>query len=259
MNTTIRTLILVTLVGVGAFAGTTVATSHASISASPATPGETSTHTAMLTVQAESAGSLDGFALDYSDADVNVDNVSAENVTVGIDRAGDSEGTEVDEDISADLTSVEASEDGMLNLTLGGSYELSEGDQIIVQVEGVQNPEAGEYTIGMDINPGSSGGEAEAMLNVSESGDGSSTANETETEMGDTTETETETEMGDTTETETETDGGAVEDTETELGETEGTGTLGEDETITEGPGFGVVAAALAMLVAVVVAVRRQR
>lgn len=265
MNSTIRTLILVTLVGVGAFAGSTVATSHASITASPATPDETATHTAMVTVENESITSLDGFALDYRDAAVDVSEVTAENIVVGIDRGGDNEGAEVDENVT--VGSVEASNDGtMLNLTFNGSTSLSQGDEIVVQIQDVQNPEAGEYTVPLVVNPQSSGGEAEAMLTISESANGTETANETETEVGDETETETETgdetetetEVGDETETETEAD--AVGDTETEAGggvdETE---TIGENETITEGPGFGVVVAVLAMLGAALVVARRQQ
>ena len=227
MDATLRTLTVVALVAFGAFAGSAVAASDASLSASPATPGEASTHTATLTVGSESTGSLNGFGVDYNGTGTDISNVGVEDVvTVGIDRDDDSSGDTIDEDVSGDMESAQGSNNGeTLTVQFGGSYELSEGDEIVVVFENVQNPEAGDHSVTLDINPQSSGGEAEASLSI---GDASSGSTATDTDSS-----------GDT-----------------EMDSTDGDGS--GDESTVSGPGFGVALTVLALLGAAFVAVRRR-
>lgn len=249
MNGTLRTLALVAIVAVGAFTGATVAASDASITASPATPGETATHTATLTVGNTSTGSLNGFTLDYSNAGMNVSNVGVEDVvTVGIDRGDDNSGATIDEDVSSDLSSVQHSNNGKtLTLKFGGSFSLNAGDEVVVVVETVQNPSAGDYQIPLDINPQSSGGSGEATLTISDS---TATATNTET----TSETDTETAADSTDADSTESSGG----NEMQSTETDTDTSSGGESTSTNGPGFGVALTVLALLGAAFVAVRQQ-
>ena len=252
MNGTLRTLALVAVVAVGAFTGATAAASDASLSASPATAGETSTHTATLTVGNTSTGSLNGFTMDYSNAGTNVSNVGVEDVvTVGIDRDDDAAGDTVDEDVSDDLDSVQHSNNGeTLTLKFGGSYSLETGDEVVVVVETVENPAAGDSQVNLDINPQSSGGEGDATLTISDAAD-------TET----TTETATETTVDDSDDT-TDTESTDSEDTESsggnEMQSTDSEADSDEESTSTDGPGFGVALTVLALLGAAFVAVRQR-
>lgn len=228
MHDSLRTLVLVTLVAVGAVAGPAAAASNASISASPATAGETATHTVTLTVGSEATGSLNGFQIDYSGSGTDISNVGVENVaTVGIDRGDDSDGSTIDEDVSDDMESAQGSNNGeTLTLQFGGSYDLSEGDEIVVVVESVQNGEPGDHTVGLDINPQSSGGAAETTLSLSDS---SSSSDDTSTDA----------DSGDN-----------------EMESTDGDGS-GDDSNVSA-PGFGAALTVLALLGAAFVAVRRR-
>jgi PGF-CTERM protein len=255
MNGTLRTLALVAIVAVGAFSGATVAASDASLNASPATPGESSTHTATLTVGNTSTGSLNGFTMDYSNAGMNVSNVGVEDVvTVGIDRDDDASGATVDEDVSDDLGSVQHSNNGgTLTLKFGGSYSLNAGDEVVVTVETVENPSAGDYQVNLDINPQSSGGDADATLTISDS-DSSSTETDssadTETAADD---SDTSDDSDSTDAADTESDGGnemQSTDSDADSG--------GEESTSTDGPGFGAALTVLALLGAAFVAVRQR-
>ena len=252
MNATLRTLAVVALVVLGAFAGSAVAASDASLSASPASPGEASTHTATLTVGDDSAGSLNGFRLDYSDAGMNVSNVGVEDVvTVGIDRDDDSSGDTVDVDVSDDLDAVQHSNNGgTLTLKFGGSYSLNTSDEVVVVVENVQNPDAGDYAVTLDINPQSSGGEADATLSISEdTATSTATATDTEAVTDSPTESTESTEPTQTTTTEADDSGG---------NEMDATQTTSASDTSADGPGFGVALTVLALLGAAFVAVRQR-
>ena len=265
MNGTFRTLALVAVVAVGAFTGAAVAASDASLSASPATPGDSSTHTATLTVGNTSTGSLNGFTLDYSNAGMNVSNVGVEDVaTVGIDRDDDADGAEIDEDVSDDLSSVQHSNNGgTLTLKFGGSYSLNSSDEVVVVVDTVENPSAGDYQVNLDINPQSSGGAADATMSIT---DTTETATDTETATETTTDTETATETAADSDDSDATDAPDTEDSEdTEAdggNEMQSTETAadsgGEESTSTDGPGFGAALTVLALLGAAFVAVRQR-
>lgn len=239
MNGTLRTLALVALVAVGAFAGASAAASNGSLTASPSTPGETATHTATLTVGNDSTGSLNGFQIDYSEAGIDVSNVGNEDIaTVGIDEGDDADGATVDQDVSDDLDTVTQSNNGeTLTLGLGGSYDLAAGDEVVVAIEGVENPSAGDHQVSLDINPQSSGGEGSATLTITDS-----SSAETATPTADSTDAENggENALDDTDETDS-------EDTENS----------DDDSTTTSGPGFGAGLTVLALLGAAFVAMRR--
>jgi PGF-CTERM protein len=170
-------LVALTVVGAGAI-GAVAAASNGSLSASPAAAGETSTHTATVTVGDAATGSWNGLAVDYAAAGADVSEVGSEDIaTVGIDRGDDSSGDTIDVNVADDLSDVTASNNGeTLTLKFGGSYELNAGDEVVVVYEGVENPDAGEYTVPLDVNPQSSGGEAEATLAVGSGDDSTTTA-----------------------------------------------------------------------------------
>lgn len=233
MYDNLRTILLVALVGIGAVAAPVAAASAGSITASPATAGATSTHTVTVTVGSASTGSLNGLQVDYSGTGTDISNVGVENVlTVGIDRDDDAAGATIDQDVSNDLESAQGSNNGQtLSFQFGGSYDLNEGDEIVVVFEEVQNPDAGDYQIPLDINPQSSGGETEATLSIG-SGSGDSTATDSSASDGSTA---------------TESGGASVE------GDAEASG-----DASVSAPGFGAGLTVLALLGAAFVAVRRR-
>lgn len=141
--------------------GTSDIVSWASVDAEPAEPNANATHTVIATVDNETAGdSWNGLAVDYSGTGTNVDEVGQGDVVkIGIDRGGDAGNDTIDVNVSDDLSSVDASNDGQtLTVGLGGNYDLQYGDEVVVVYEDVQNPSEGIYQVPLDVNHQSSGG-----------------------------------------------------------------------------------------------------
>ncbi|MFC5366674.1 PGF-CTERM sorting domain-containing protein [Salinirubrum litoreum] len=217
-----RTLFLVVIVVAGAFTGGAVAASDGSVEAEPSTPGETAQHVVSVTVGDDSAGSLTGLEVDYSGSGIDLNNVSQSDIVkIGIDRDDDADGRETDENANDDLDSVSASNDGeTLTIDTGGSYSIESGDEIVVVIDGLTNPSAGEYDVTIDINPQSSGGETTATLTIGASDgdddDGTATDSDDDSMDGD------------------DSAGGDDEN--------------GDGETTTSTPGFGVTVALVALI-----------
>ncbi|MCD2199216.1 hypothetical protein LPA44_04785 [Halobacterium sp. KA-4] len=184
MNANRLAVALVTLAVVtGATAGVASAATDGSLVPDPKGPGETSTHLVTATAGADTAGSWNGFEVDYSESGADASNVDQNDVAkIGIDRGDDASGDTIDVNVSDDVDSVGASSNGeVLTIGLGGSYDVDEGDEVVVVYEDVQHPEeAGSYVTPLDINPQSSGGETTATLTV-----GSGTSDDTPTTEGD--------------------------------------------------------------------------
>ena len=269
----------------GAGAGTVLAATDASITADPADPETTATHTVTVTVGEAAAGSLAGLSVDYGDSGADVSDVDRADLTrVGIDRDADAMGAETDEEVGTSVTDVSAGADGAtLTVSLDGSVSVSAGDEVVLVYEDVTNPEAGEWDVAVDVTPGESGGTATATLTVGASmGDSTNgtetgmdgTMNETETTMdGSTNGTETAdggmndsmTDASTDSMTDTAMDGSATETgmgdagtTETAMTDSGMTGTGMDDsmaERMTDGgtettaPGFGTLAALTALVV----------
>jgi PGF-CTERM protein len=147
--------------------GTSDIVSWASVNADPAEPSTNATHTTIATVDNETAGdSWNGLVVDYSGTGTNVSGVGQNDVVkIGIDRGGDASNDTVDVNVSDDLSSVDASNDGeTLTVGLGGNYDLQYGDEVVVVYEDVQNPSEGIYQVPLDVNHQSSGGTGTAPL-----------------------------------------------------------------------------------------------
>jgi len=174
---------LLALVVVGGATGLAAAAGTATISADPATPGSTSTHTVTETVGSNVASaSWTGYSVDYSDSGADLSDVTTADVqTIGIDRGNDGSGATIDVNVSDDLDGVSASNGGQtLTLDLGGAYSLNESDQVVVVYGNATNPDStGDYNVSVDINPQSSGGEATATLSVSDADTTTSSTSET--------------------------------------------------------------------------------
>jgi PGF-CTERM protein len=219
-----------------AFTGGALAASDASVSVDPAEPGETATHTVMVTVGDASAGSWNGLEVDYADSGSDVSDVGRDDITtIGIDDDGDDANETIDREVGMHVESVSASDDGtLLTVSLDGSDGIEAGDELVVVYENARNPDAGEWEVGLDIDPQSSGGETTATLALGGSmeDDGGS--------MGDGDS------MSDGTETDAMSDGDSMEDDEDDSG------------TGGSAPGFGAVAALLAVIAAGLFARRRR-
>lgn len=153
------------------FNGEVSEVSVATVSADPSNPGESATHTVTIDVSNQST-SLNGLAVDYSDSDADMSNVGAEDVSVvGIDRDGDDAGNAVDDSAASDLSSVDTSNNGQtLTFNFGGSYSLSEGDEVVVEFSDAVNPsQESTSNVQVDVNPQSTGDEQTATLFSSDS------------------------------------------------------------------------------------------
>ena len=230
-NRLVAVLVALTVVA-GATAGVASAATDGSLVPDPSGPGETSTHFVTATAGADTAGSWNGFEVDYSESGADASNVDQNDIAkIGIDRDDDTSGDTVDVNVSDDVDSVGASSNGeVLTVGLGGSYDVDEGDELVVVYEDVQHPEeAGSYVTPLDVNPQSSGGETTATLTV-----GSGTSDDTPTTEGD--EQTPESTTGDS-------DGTTAADTT-------------EDDSNANSPGFGLAIAAIAIAGAALLAYR---
>ncbi|MFB6270067.1 MAG: hypothetical protein ABEH83_08995, partial [Halobacterium sp.] len=129
------------LVAASAVVGFGAAATSASLDASPDDPGATATHTATVTVTGNAVGSSwTGFQVEYQATDVS--NVGQNDIVkIGIDRDDDDAGTTIDHDVSNDLSSVSASNNGeTLTIGLDGSSGIQDGDELVVVFEDAQNP-----------------------------------------------------------------------------------------------------------------------
>ncbi|MFQ3319586.1 MAG: PGF-CTERM protein [Natronomonas sp.] len=167
---TLLSLLLVAAVVMAGFA-TPSAAAGASITADPNDPNASSTHSVVAAVGPDdNSNSLNGLSVDYQNTGQNGD-VSevgkSDIVKIGIDRGGNDSGTTIDEDISNDLDSVTASNNAeTLGLTLGGSYNVFDGDEVVVVYDNAQNPSAGDYQINFQVNPQSGGTTSSATLSI---------------------------------------------------------------------------------------------
>lgn len=162
-------LVLSVVASTVAFVGVAAAANNPSIVADPPTPGERSNHTVTVTAAPNEAGSIEGFEVNYSNADVDLSGVRAGDVrTIGIDRGDNRSRAGVDVDISDDLQNVSVGGDGgTLTFNLTGNYSLDGGDELVVSYGNVVNPSsAGNYSVGLEISPGVSGGEATTQLTI---------------------------------------------------------------------------------------------
>jgi hypothetical protein len=213
------TVVIVMTAAAVALLAAPIAATAGSITADPAEADADSTHTVRAAVGPDlDDSSLSGLDVDYQATDRNgdVSNVDESDVeTMYIDRA-DGGATDVTDDVNG----VSASNNGeTLNVRLGGSHVLQEGDHVVVSYSDATNPSAGEYEIVFVVNPQSDGTRSSGTLSIAE--DGSST---TPTDDGEratpTDETSTDSDDG---ETATPTD--SEEDTATPTGDdTESTG-----------------------------------
>jgi PGF-CTERM protein len=167
------TVVIVMTAAAVALLAAPIAATGGSISADPAGADADSTHTVRAAVGPDlDDSSLSGLDVDYQATDRNgdVSNVDESDVeTMYIDRA-DGGATDVTDDVNG----VSASNNGeTLNVRLGGSHVLHEGDHVVVSYSDATNPSAGEYEIVFVVNPQSDGTRSSGTLSIAE--DGSST------------------------------------------------------------------------------------
>ncbi|GGN19126.1 PGF-CTERM sorting domain-containing protein [Halarchaeum nitratireducens] len=261
----IAALLALTVV-VGA-SGLAAAANTATISAEPSTPGDASTHTVTETVGSTlNTSSWNGFAVDYTNTSADASNVSAADVqAIGIDRDGNSSGAAVDVNASDDLEGVSVSNNGgTVTFSLGGSYSLYEGDEVVLVYGNVTNPDAGTHNVTADINPQSSGSEAVASLTVENATSENETTTTTTNASTTTTSTTSTTEETSTTTTETttmtSTNASTTSTSTTSTTEETSTTTTESTEETSSGssPGFGAGLALVALAGAALVAARER-
>ena len=263
-----------------------IAATGGSISADPAGADADSTHTVRAAVGPDlDDSSLSGLDVDYQATDRNGDISSVDESdveTMYIDRA-DGGATDVTDDVNG----VSASNNGeTLNVRLGGSHVLHEGDHVVVSYSDATNPSAGEYEIVFVVNPQSDGTQSSGTLSIAEDGSSTTPTDDGETATPTDSEEDTATPTGDDTEptgaqTGTDRDGDPTDAPDTdEDGQDAGTATqattnatqstdIGEgspgnetgagdaaEGTNDDGAGPGLVVAAVAVLVAVLLARR---
>jgi hypothetical protein len=128
------------------------------IDATSTTPNDVATHTVQVTVADGDAVAGQQFAsvrVDYAVAQPSADvsNVGVSDIErVGIDRGDDAVGTRID--AAATVTEVSATRDGnAIRVGLGGNHTLDAGDEVVVVLDSVQNPQnAGTASVDVTVN-----------------------------------------------------------------------------------------------------------
>ncbi|ELZ26457.1 hypothetical protein C474_19954 [Halogeometricum pallidum JCM 14848] len=217
-------LLVVALLGSSAFVGGVAGASNATLDVRPSeSDAGSATYATTITIDESDAGPLDSFEMHLGETGTTPSSVPPDSVVVaGIDRGSDRPGTEVDVSVRDDIAGVSVS-DGTVEVVFDGTSDLRAGDQLVVVVEGLPTPAPGEYTVPLSLNaPGER-----------------TTVNATATVSGTAGATPASTDGPGTT---TETDGAdAVALTDSPV------------------PGFGPVAAAVAVLAAAAFAARTSR
>jgi PGF-CTERM protein len=131
-----------------------------SVDATPSGPDEAeSTHALTATVQSGDAvagATWNDVLVDYSPSQptADVSNVGAGTIErIGIDRGDDAPGTQVDVRVT-EIGEVAGQKDGdALRVSVGGNYTLHAGDEVVVVLSPVQNPQnPGNSTVELTIN-----------------------------------------------------------------------------------------------------------
>ncbi|GGL68023.1 DUF7282 domain-containing protein [Halocalculus aciditolerans] len=162
-------LLLAAVAGVATFGGTAAAANTtagdavngAIVDAQPARVGANSTHETHLGVDAGSSSvsgsSWTGYRVNYDTADVS-DVDQSDLLVVGIDAGNDDAGRAVDTNAMTDVADVSAKNNGhSLVVTLGGQYDVENGDELVVVYEDVQNPSSAQTEpVNLVANPQSS-------------------------------------------------------------------------------------------------------
>jgi PGF-CTERM protein len=163
-------LLLAVVVVLGATAGASAGASTdaartgdlgtaATVDATPSDPNEAdSTHAVVVSLgsEAESPGStFNDVVVDYAvgKPEADVSNVGAGTIErIGIDRGGDDRGTRVD--VRANVTTVSGKRDGgAVRIATNGALTLQQGDEVVVVMRPVQNPQnAGSAEVEVTVN-----------------------------------------------------------------------------------------------------------
>lgn len=233
-----RGVLLAALVVLAAVTGTAMGAWNGQVTTSDDTPNaEDVSYTFFATVGDEFAGHTlhnDSIQINLQSTEIRADDITTSDIElVAIDRRADFDGddfnillTPIVESVSADNTGRTLSirlnasvDDEPTNVGIVASEtELQENDEVIVRVGNLTNPAAGEYPINIDLSKKKTGGEVTATLNIEEEPTPTTEPPWAHTHTPEPTETPT----------------------------------SGEN-----GPGFTVVIAALALLTAALIAVRR--
>ena len=158
-----------------AFAGTALAATDGSIAADPGDPGTTATHTVTVTVGDASAGAWTGLSIDYGDSGASAADVARSYIErIGVDEDDDGAGDTIDREVGMSVESVATSANGTtLTVALDGSTTIDAGDELVLVYGNATNPMAGEWTVGLEVNPMDDGGETTATLATGSMDDGS--------------------------------------------------------------------------------------
>lgn len=236
-------LLVAVLLSSSAFVGAAAAEPGATLELRPGGPGsETATYVATAEVDQSGIGALDSFEMRLGAAGVRVPSVPPRAVEVaGIDRGADQPGTEVDVSVREELSGVSVHGD-IVEVYFDGTNQLEAGDELVLVIEGVPTPPPGTHAIPVGINEPAERDLMNATVTVPASGDAATTAGGTATSAA----TEA---GGDETGADV-----PIVDAETTTDQAEPI-----DLTSSPVPGFGPVAAAVAVLAAAACAARASR
>lgn len=156
-------LLVVALLSSSAFVGAVTADSGATLEIRPSGSGsETATYVATVEVGEDNVGALDSFEMHLGAAGVSVPSVPPRAVEVaGIDRGADEPGTEVDVSVQEELSGVSVHEN-TVEVYFDGTNQLEAGDELVLVIAGVPTPPPGTHTLPVGIN----GPALRDMLNV---------------------------------------------------------------------------------------------
>lgn len=198
-----RGVILAALVVLAAVSGTAMGAWNAQVDASDDTAGaQDVTYTFTVNVGDELDGAnINGSAIELYTGytPLSADSITMEDIELlAIDRRGDLSGTNFNALITRAVESIEVIDPNrgiLINLNVSQSgvpddgvpplaesnLDLNENDELILQISGITNPEAGDYPMKIDLSSADPGGEAEFTLSIEEEQTTTTTTTEEET------------------------------------------------------------------------------
>ncbi|WP_276247974.1 hypothetical protein [Haladaptatus sp. YSMS36] len=141
----VRTILIAALAVTATFAGVVTAEPSAVVEADPTASGADANHKVFVVVDEQTQGRFTNLTVDYGDSGVDVSSIEKTDITrMSIDRRSSIDGIRTSEQLTYSVEGVSPSAEGTaVTIQMTGQNQLSAGDEVVLVLGGVTNPEKG--------------------------------------------------------------------------------------------------------------------